>query len=471
VVCPLTEVVAIAGSLKKEKHGIEKLSFDDEFEQDALEETRGLFDPEAEPEDETEMELEEPSQKIPVVESAVRHEKEPEVKEVKRKIIKKKEIGRQTSPRIQERTSGRKMIYGASIKVIGVGGAGGNAINRMIESGLEGVEFIVANTDLQALDMSLADIKIQIGLKSTRGLGAGGNPEIGLKAAMESKAELGEVLDGADMVFITSGMGGGTGTGAAPVIAELSKERGALTIGVVTKPFTFEGFKRRQVAERGIENLQDSLDALITIPNDKLLDIIKEETTLVESFQIADDVLRQGVQGISDLIIKPGLINLDFADVKAIMMDAGTALIGIGFGIGANRAIDAARMAITSPLLETSIEGAKGILINITGSDVRLSEVNQAAEEIYDVSDKESNIIFGTSIDASLKDEIRITVLATGFVNSKDEPPIPIKEGFAKASGFPLRKEGLTDHNLNEDTPTDEDLDIPSFLRRGNYQE
>jgi cell division protein FtsZ len=272
-------------------------------------------------------------------------------------------------------------------------------------------------------------------------------------------------------VFITSGMGGGTGTGAAPVIAELSKERGALTIGVVTKPFTFEGFKRRQVAERGIENLQDSLDALITIPNDKLLDIIKEETTLVESFQIADDVLRQGVQGISDLIIKPGLINLDFADVKAIMMDAGTALIGIGFGIGANRAIDAARMAITSPLLETSIEGAKGILINITGSDVRLSEVNQAAEEIYDVSDKESNIIFGTSIDASLKDEIRITVLATGFVNSKDEPPIPIKEGFAKASGFPLRKEGLTDHNLNEDTPTDEDLDIPSFLRRGNYQE
>jgi cell division protein FtsZ len=464
-------VLQIAGSLKKDKHGVEKLSFDDEFVQDALEETRGLFDSEIEPEDETEMKFEEPSPKPPATEYAVMHEKVPEVKEIKRNPIKKKETGRQTSPRIRERTSGRKMIYGANIKVIGVGGAGGNAINRMIESGLEGVEFIATNTDLQALEMSLADIKIQIGMKSTRGLGAGGNPEIGLKAAMESKSEIGEVLDNADMVFITSGMGGGTGTGAAPVIAELSKERGALTIGVVTKPFTFEGFKRRQVAERGIENLQDSLDALITIPNDKLLDIIKEETTLVESFQIADDVLRQGVQGISDLIIKPGLINLDFADVKAIMLDAGTALIGIGFGIGANRAVDAARMAITSPLLETSIEGAKGILINITGSDVRLSEVNQAAEEIYDVSDKESNIIFGTSIDASLKDEIRITVLATGFVNAKDEPPIPIKEGFAKTSGFPLRKEGLTEHNLSDENLSEEDLDIPSFLRRGNYQE
>ena len=363
----------------------------------------------------------------------------------------------------------RKMVYGANIKVIGVGGAGGNAINRMIEAGLEGVEFVATNTDLQALDQSLASAKIQIGTKSTRGLGAGGDPEIGLKAAMESKAELGEVLEEADMDFITAGMGGGTGTGAAPVIAELSKERGALTIGVVTKPFTFEGFKRRQVAERGVQNLKDSLDALITIPNDKLLDIIKEETTLLESFQIADDVLRQGVQGISDLIIKPGLINLDFADVKAIMLDAGTALIGIGYGSGDNRAVEAARMAITSPLLETSIEGAKGILINITGSDVRLSEVNLAAEEIYEVSDRESNIIFGTSIDNSMKDEIRITVLATGFISSADEPPIPIKESFYKTPATQPSK-GLDEAVLDEDI-TDEDLDIPTFLRRGNYQE
>jgi cell division protein FtsZ len=456
------------------------LTFDDEFIAESSHDTEtGLFDmPEMTREkdvefeplvsDEPEFEPQSESQRMDIDKKELQDRKT--ITQIpKRKAPRKKSGASEPGSGIRERKSYHRMVHGANIKVIGVGGAGGNAINRMVEAGLEGVEFVAVNTDLQALDQSLASRKIQIGLKSTRGLGAGGDPEVGLKSAMESKAELGETLEEADMVFITAGMGGGTGTGAAPVIAELSKERGALTIGVVTKPFTFEGFKRRQVAERGIQNLRDALDALITIPNDKLLDIIKEETTLVESFRIADDVLRQGVQGISDLIIKPGLINLDFADVKAIMLDAGTALIGIGRASGENRAIEAARMAITSPLLETSIEGAKGILINITGSDIRLSEVNQAAEEIYEVSDKESNIIFGTAIDDSLKGEIRITVLATGFVGTEDEPPIPIKETFYKTT-TPQQPKGLT-HSLPDDNLTEDDLDIPTFLRRGNYQE
>lgn len=396
----------------------------------------------------------------------------------KKRSSKKKSRSSKTGSATRERTGRYKMIHGANIKVIGIGGAGGNAINRMIEMGLEGVEFIVANTDLQALEQNLADIKIQIGTKATRGLGAGGDPEIGLKSAMESKTEIGEALEDADMVFITAGMGGGTGTGAAPVIAEQARERGALTIGVVTKPFTFEGFKRRQVAERGINNLRDALDALITIPNDKLLDIIKEETTLLESFRIADDVLRQGVQGISDLIIKPGLINLDFADVKAIMLNAGTALIGIGHGSGENRASEAARMAITSPLLETSIDGAKGILMNITSSNIRLSEVNQAAAQIYEVSDHESNIILGTSIDDSLKDEIRITILATGFIETSEGPAIPIKEGTYDLSEQQRQhqqqqqsqKMGL-EESIDDEEPSEEDLDIPSFLRKRKFQE
>jgi cell division protein FtsZ len=369
---------------------------------------------------------------------------------------------------IRERKIKRQMAHTASIKIIGVGGAGGNAVNRMIEAGLEGVEYIAANTDLQALSMSMADHKIQLGPKCTRGLGAGGDAETGLKAAMESKAEISEALEDSVMVFITAGMGGGTGTGAAPIIAEISKEKGALTIGVVTKPFTFEGFKRRHVAERGIENLRDSLDALITIPNDKLLEVINEETTMLESFSIADDVLRQGVQGISDLIVKPGVINLDFADVEAVMKDAGTALIGMGYGTAANRAIDAVRMAIASPLLETNIEGAKRILINFTGSDVRLNEVNQAADEIYAISDNESNIIFGTSIDNSIKDEIRVTILATDFINAESEPTIPIKEGLM---GSELSSDSSDSDNTPPDIDSEVDYDIPSFIRKGNYKD
>jgi cell division protein FtsZ len=449
---------------RKEK----EFSFDEDFCTDDTNQSKSLFDnDEKRPFVETRTES--------VEESSISFQPvtEPEPKE---EIIVQQERMRQRKPQTmrkdtasKERKGQLRMPHKASIKVIGIGGAGGNAINRMIESGLEGVEFIAINTDLQALEMTLADSKIQIGTKSTKGLGAGGDPDVGLKAAMESKAELGEVLDGADMVFITAGMGGGTGTGAAPVIAELSKERGSLTIGVVTKPFTFEGFKRRQVAEQGVDALRDSLDALITIPNDKLLEVIKEDTTLIESFKMADDILRQGVQGISDLIIKPGLINLDFADVKAIMLNAGTALIGIGQASGPNRAVEAARKAITSPLLETSIEGAKGILINITGSDLKLSEVNQAAEEIYEVSDKESNIIFGTALDSTLKDEIRITVLATGFRNVKEEPQIPIKAGLHKGQQKD-QSMGLSDAENQLLGMENEDLDIPTFLRRGNYQ-
>lgn len=304
----------------------------------------------------------------------------------------------------------------AQIKVIGVGGGGSNAVNRMIEGGLKGVDFIAVNTDSQALFLSKAEYKIQIGAKLTRGLGAGANPEIGMKAAEESRDELLASLKGADMVFVTAGMGGGTGTGAAPIVAEIAKEAGALTVGVVTKPFPFEGRKRSTQAETGVSNLKSKVDTLIVIPNEKLLQVVDKQTTINDAFKIADDVLRQGVQGISDLVAVPGLINLDFADVKTIMHETGTALMGIGLGSDENRAAVAARAAISSPLLETSIEGARGVLLNITGgSDLGLFEVNEAAEIIAQAADPEANIIFGAVIDDSMGENVRVTVIATGF--------------------------------------------------------
>ena len=304
----------------------------------------------------------------------------------------------------------------ANIKVIGVGGGGSNAVNRMIDSGLQGVDFLVANTETQALDNSKADIKIQVGEKLTKGLGAGANPQVGEEAAQESREEITKALSGSDMVFVTAGMGGGTGTGAAPIVAECAREMGALTVGVVTKPFTFEGKRRKNQADKGIEMLTSKVDTIIVIPNDKLLQVVDKKTPLNEAFRTADDVLRQGIKGISDLITVPGLINLDFADVKTIMTNQGEALMGIGIGEGENRAVDAAKMAINSPLLETSIEGAKGILLNITGSgDLSLFEINEAAEIISEAADPEANIIFGSVIDENLGDRVQITVVATGF--------------------------------------------------------
>jgi len=335
----------------------------------------------------------------------------------------------------------------ANIKVIGVGGGGNNAVNRMIIAGLKGVEFISVNTDAQALYMSQASNKIQIGAKLTKGLGAGANPEIGQKAAEENREELAQALRGADMVFVTAGMGGGTGTGAAPIVAEVAKEAGALTVGVVTKPFTFEGRKRLTQAEGGIASLKNKVDTLITIPNDRLLQVIDKHTSIVEAFRIADDVLRQGVQGISDLIAVPGLINLDFADVKTIMTETGSALMGIGVATGEQRAAESARAAISSPLLETSIEGARGVLLNITGgSSLGLFEVNEAAEIIAQAADPEANIIFGAVIDESMKDEVRVTVIATGF-----DQKFSRKEINAELDIKPF---------------TADDLDIPAFLRR-----
>jgi cell division protein FtsZ len=336
----------------------------------------------------------------------------------------------------------------ANIKVIGVGGGGSNAVNRMILAGLRGVEFITVNTDSQALNLSKADAKIQIGTKLTRGLGAGANPDIGSRAAEETKEDIVQALKGADMVFVTAGMGGGTGTGAAPVIAEIAKELGALTVGVVTRPFTFEGRKRALQADKGIADLKAKVDTLITIPNDRLLQVVDKHTSINEAFRIADDVLRQGVQGISDLIAIPGLINLDFADVKTIMSDTGSALMGIGQAGGENRAADAAKKAISSPLLETSIEGAKGVLLNITGGpNLGLYEVNEAAEIIAEAADPEANIIFGAVIDETLADEVRVTVIATGF----DQRP--------------ARRE-TSDLDIKPFAGNSEELDIPAFLRR-----
>ena len=304
----------------------------------------------------------------------------------------------------------------ALIRVIGVGGGGSNAVNRMIRAEMMGVEFIALNTDAQALLQSDAPHKIRIGDKITRGLGAGGDPSIGERAAEEDTDKIAQALEGSDMVFITSGLGGGTGSGAAPIVAEIAKEVGALTIGVVTKPFTFEGAKRRLVAEKSAEALRSKVDTLITIPNDRLRDVVQKNTSILDAFRVVDDVLRQGVQGISDIITVPGLINLDFADVRAIMKDAGSALMGIGRASGDTRSVDAARQAIASPLLEVNIAGAQGILFNITGSsNLSLFEVTEAAEEIRAAADPEANIIFGTSFNDRLGDEVTITVIATGF--------------------------------------------------------
>ncbi|MDR3600637.1 MAG: cell division protein FtsZ [Desulfosporosinus sp.] len=340
----------------------------------------------------------------------------------------------------------------AEIKVIGVGGGGNNAVNRMITAGLQGVDFVTVNTDSQALQLSRAGQKVQIGIKLTKGLGAGANPEIGAKAAEESREEIAKVLKGADMVFVTAGMGGGTGTGGAPIVAEVAKEMGALTVGVVTRPFTFEGRKRAMQAEKGIADLKSKVDTLITIPNDRLLQVVDKHTTIHEAFRIADDVLRQGVQGISDLIAVPGLINLDFADVKTIMSNTGSALMGIGQATGENRAADAARKAISSPLLETSIEGAKGVLLNITGgTNLTLFEVNEAAGIIAEAADPEANIIFGAVIDENLKEEIRVTVIATGFDQHW--------------AGFGLAP-GKAQENIIKPVTAEVDIDIPEFLRR-----
>ncbi len=337
----------------------------------------------------------------------------------------------------------------ANIKVIGVGGGGNNAVNRMIYAGLKGVEFVSVNTDAQALYLAQSNHKIQIGIKLTKGLGSGGNPEIGQKAAEENRDEIMQALKGSDMVFVTAGMGGGTGTGAAPIVAEVAKELGALTVGVVTKPFTFEGRKRAAQADSGIENLKAKVDTLITIPNDRLLQVIEKHTSIVEAFRIADDVLRQGVQGISDLIAVPGLINLDFADVKTIMQETGSALMGIGSASGDNRATEAARGAISSPLLETSIEGARGVLLNITGgTSLGLFEVNEAAEIIFQAAGPEANIIFGAVIDQQMEDEVRVTVIATGF-----EQRVLKKE----RNRAELEIKPFSSHD---------DLDIPAFLRR-----
>ncbi len=304
----------------------------------------------------------------------------------------------------------------ARIVVLGVGGGGSNAVNRMIQAGVRGVEFVAVNTDTQALARSEAPTRIHIGEKLTRGLGAGGNPNVGEKAAEESGEQIADLVRDADMVFIAAGMGGGTGTGAAPVIAQISKDLGALTVGVVTKPFTFEGRQRANNAEEGIAQLRDRVDTLITIPNDRLLEVIDRKTTLEQAFMEVDDVLRQGIQGISELITEPGLINLDFADVKSIMSDSGGALMAIGRGTGETRAQDAARMAISSPLLDISMEGAKGVLLNIPGgTDLALSEINEAADVVAQAADPEANIIFGAVIDPKLENEIKITVIATGF--------------------------------------------------------
>ncbi len=341
----------------------------------------------------------------------------------------------------------------AAIKVVGVGGGGSNAVNRMISAGLRGVEFIAINTDAQALALSSADKKIHIGAKITKGLGAGGDPNIGRQAAEESKDDLHEALAGADMVFITAGMGGGTGTGGAPILAELARELNALTIGVVTRPFGFEGKRRATAAEDGVRTLKQKVNTLITIPNDRLLQIIDRQATVIEAFRTADDVLRQGVQGIADLITIPGLINLDFADVRTVMAEAGSALIGIGVASGEDRATRAAQSAISSPLLETSMEGARGVLINITGgTDLGLVEVSEAAQIVRDAADGEANIIFGAVIDEKARDEIRITVIATGFdVARRDQPAA-----------------AANDDRVREREPVKliDDLDIPAFLRR-----
>jgi len=406
----------------------------------------------------------------------------------------------------------------ALIKVIGVGGGGSNAVNRMIRAEMMGVEFIAVNTDAQALLQSDAPHKIRIGDKMTRGLGAGADPGVGQRAAEEDSEKIYEALKDADMIFITAGMGGGTGSGAAPVIAEIAKDLGALTVGVVTKPFSFEGMRRKLVAEQYTELLKEKVDTLITIPNDRLREVVDKKTSIVDAFRVVDDVLRQGVQGISDLITVPGLINLDFADVKTIMREAGSSMMGIGMGTGENRAVDAAKAAVMSPLLEVNITGARGILFNVTGgSDLGLFEVNEAAEVIREAADAEANIIFGTVIDDRMRDEVKVTVIATGFDSSRKpkqqgrfgadaagdveqslddrsreilaeierdrEQRATLEEQMGTESPFARSKEReATESRPSERTPLpvrpgtleprstygEADLDIPSFLRRKN---
>ena len=360
----------------------------------------------------------------------------------------------------------------AVIKVIGAGGGGNNAVDRMIESGLQGVEFIAVNTDKQALNNSKANHKIVLGEKLTRGLGAGANPEVGRKAVEESKEAIQEVLQGADMVFVTCGMGGGTGTGSAPVIAQMAKEAGILTVGVVTKPFKFEGKRRMDQAEKGIQELKSKVDTLITIPNDRLLQIVQKNTSMVDAFSIADDVLKQGIQSISDLIAVPGLINLDFADVTSVMKEQGLAHMGIGEASGENRAIEASRQAIQSPLLETSIKGARGVLINITGgSSLGLFEINEASTLVQESCDTEANIIFGATIKEELQDEVKITVIATGF--DEEEGATELKNGITEkvktSQPVPTVKTTTSQTVVAEKKVQPEiksDSDIPSYLRR-----
>lgn len=342
----------------------------------------------------------------------------------------------------------------ASIKVIGVGGGGGNAINRMIKTGLKGIEFISINTDAQALYHSEAAAKINIGKATTRGLGAGSNPDLGRQAAEESIDDIKDAIDGSDMIFITCGLGGGTGTGASPVIANLAKEMGILTVAVVTKPFSFEGQRRKTQCDEGLENLRNKVDTLITIPNDKILSIIDKKTPLNDAFAVVDDVLRQGVQGIADLITIHGMINVDFADVKAVMENAGSALMGIGYGTGENRATEAAKSAIESPLLELSIDGAKGVLFNITGgNDLSMFEVDEAARVITEAADPEANIIFGAVINDSYTGEIKITVVATGFDYHQSEGSIVRPKFRSATDNIPIKQ-------------TDNELDIPAFIRQ-----
>ena len=364
----------------------------------------------------------------------------------------------------------------AKIKVIGLGGGGSNAINRMMEARFSGVEFIVANTDLQALRASPAPIKLQLGARLTQGLGAGSDPEIGKNAALEDREQIKKLLEGADMVFVTAGLGGGTGTGSAPIVAATAKELGILTVAVVTKPFAFEGRRRAQQAEAGLTELRGVVDTLITIPNQRLLAVVDRGTPLVEAFRIADTVLLQAVQGISDLILVPGLINLDFADVRTIMAGMGMALMGTGVGKGEHRAVEAAQKAVASPLLdETSIDGARGILMNFTGGpDLSLHEVEEAARIVQDAGDEEAHIIFGAVIDPSLQDEVRITVIATGFTERKEsnQPAGKVVDmarapriGSAPASGH-WRRRMPADARAEGDMPSEEDLDVPAFLRR-----
>jgi cell division protein FtsZ len=369
----------------------------------------------------------------------------------------------------------------AIIKVIGVGGGGSNAVDRMMEIGISGVEFVVMNTDVQALDNSPAPKKVQLGASSTRGLGAGGNPEVGKTAAEESKQEIRKVLEGADMVFITAGMGGGTGTGAAAVIAELAREIGALTVAVVTRPFGFEGPRRSRLADGGVASLTGRVDTIITIPNDRLLGVVERKTTLMDAFRVADDVLRQGVQGISDIITIPGQINVDFADVRAVMSNAGPALMGIGYGVGEQRALQAAQSATNSPLLEQTIHGAKGLLVNVTSSeDLTLTEANEAMRYIQDLCDVEdASIFFGTVVDPTMNGEVRVTVLATGFngyvpdkpkvtpaINAQPKPVQAVIPSSETVS--PARERVGARAQLEVDTSQvfdESDLDIPAFIR------